>query len=609
MLSAILLGLLLQLTPEDERRMAEMRACGTDRDCLLEIIERRRHLAAAIDLDDCLTREPCLIDLLHDDDVVIPVSDWPGFAMRVHDSFPHLKSTLLDLAFHDSHQRLYKSGMLLQHWPDLSEDDLPVLLDAFEHQPLQPISMALARYPDERVHRALISAFVEHGPTGSLSTAIQAMGPAILPRLHTVIHDLADNPPDREINRPGRLQTHWRVYSGFKGEARVAIADYWLDVATDRGWTARHRIYALTILQDFVPELRLRENRIASLVAANSEAELRFSALNYAAYFQIPGGLDDLVDACLDRKHNLLADRTPAFADTIYVWCLAILSRYRLMAQDEMHHFAEMVDHRSGFVRAGTLRLAGFLGASEVEQHVLDGLQDKDWRVVHASAIVAAELGLADAIDRLADLERDHWFTEVRQTAGQSRRDLLSPPYSRPPPDVGSLNGLPDEFIARADRAAYDTPCSAGPWIWDNRQIEADILQTETRSGIILENGFGVLEANPGFGEDQGLRWIPDGGTPRTLANGMISTRVLGERSVLVNRYEAFLFDQSSELIAFHLSPDGRWQGQLIDVAPGIVTHMGEVGPGLFALSTPNGLAIMDRTGILGMAECAYAPD
>ncbi len=599
MLAALAFSLVLQGTTPALDISEIMEVCGTDGECLRRHFAANRRANIDIDLEECAQDASCLMDLLRDPQIMMPADSWAGIVGDIQNRFPHLKDEILQLAFSEEANVQMKASHALQYWPDLTNDDLLLVLDAYEHAPLSPLALVLARFDEAHVRRRILEAFEEYGATGSIGPAIGEFGESILPELNSVMHAVADH--------TGNSMTHAGVYSVLRGEARRLAAAYWFDIASDATSSMPDRQNALTILIRLQDQLDAFRTRMDDLVAANLEADTRWTAFSFAAKYRVPDVLDDLVDLCIERRDVLIAEPEQFVSDLAYSWCLATLSRYGVMAQSSARHFVEMTGFPSGYVRATAIRFIGLVGATEFEDDVITALSDPDWRVVWSASVAAGELGLSDRLDALEEVETEHWYPDVREEARESRLALSSPPYRRLPPAVGDLGGPPDEFQLHGNLDEFDARCPAGPWQWQNQLISREDNQAiSRREAFVLERGPWSASLRTDRVDVMGLYWSNnETGEERRLLAGFLNATAIDHQTLLVVKLGFRAFDRSSEIILLRHVHEGEWRTLNIGAVPGHVLQLGRVGSGLLALETSAGLIISDYRQILGLAECA----
>ncbi len=477
--------------------------------------------------DACATLPACMQILEHTRPAVYRLREWSDLdAIAVHlQSFgPAATKEILARASGDDSGWKDLAGELLWHWKGLTDADIPALQSAIHTREGEHIAWALASIGTPAAKRALVDQVVK-GMLGA-DEPLARMGAGALPYLF------------EGLKNPGWLEATYVIQ--LIDDADHIPLGPWLNIALDNTRAVDDRVAALRGLSALqgVPD-SVRD----SLLPLTSEADpaLQAAAVNAIVVLKGIAPVGPLVRAC-----PLRSDRNTSLADRAWDGCREQIASHNEPARPYGDVLAaRFLSAPNGLDRADGATMLGFIGYAPAIPDLIARLEDRDWRVVMASARALGWLGAKDAAPALDHVAEAHWFPDVRNYARAVAVTLRSPEGRIARPSQMTAQFEPDDKAAPHDAfevgPLFLTPrhaCQSGRWDWSGTRfspLRQPRLELQDLRGLWGDGSHipiaaqGELPGGEMIGTDIGrwggqLYWKPTRGKSQALKD----TNVLG---------------------------------------------------------------------------------
>lgn len=234
-------------------------------------------------IDSCLTLDACLrvLDVNIQNDSESDEEDVNVVAAKLR-SFGDVaaKRALLDrVSSPDLNWRIV-SPELLETWPELDEQDLPQLLDAFHMQREIMAAPALAKLGSPAAFGALIEHFLERGSSDIVAEAIASAGIKAIPYLRPLL----ESDDDFQLQDAGKVWIGTVNLIRNMGLGALPAADRWVAVATNPSAPAQQRVGALRGMSGIAPHAGSYRERLLPLLRDPNPVIAQSAELTLAAF-------------------------------------------------------------------------------------------------------------------------------------------------------------------------------------------------------------------------------------------------------------------------------------------------------------------------------------
>jgi len=472
------------------------------------------------------------------------------------------------------------AGAVLAKWKEWNPSDVPELRAALRKDHGGWVARPLA----EIATPGAIEALVEDLPEGSANQtdfALSHLGPKALPFLFPLLAE----------ERTGESAA--RVIGQMTGIVET-YAPRWIAMASDAKEPKPLRIKALAGLAALGPAAK---PYCASLRQFLNDPDAGFQFAVHSALLAVR---DSSTAVYVARSCKPKASPLDSLAMASFQ-CLEELASYGTDGYDAGAELLPFLKSKNGAERAYAITTLGAIGYEADSPEIENALNDRDWRVVYASARSLGWLGAQRSVPALQKTASEYWLPEIRGEARRAIQGIHSP--------NGKLSRILKFGMFGDDVEPFDPTyselnpkvpgCRSGEWKWN----ETVFRVVTGKDSLRIADGVLRGTNNGEFGGE--LTWHPRHGKAQTIqGENVLAIEPDGEGAIVLFGLAHISLDYG---YAVRVSRDenGVWQPSEIARLPGQASGLVNLGDGLFATESGGSVAVFSpEKGILGLASC-----
>ncbi len=548
---------------------------------------------------NCQTIEACfrLIETeLPERDIGISYPDNQEIAIILKDRFGEEgRAALLQKAVGDhGGWRNFADGVLA-YWGDWSVDDIPILTKILGMKPgSMMIAHVLADIGTEEAIKALV---INLKPAGSGNQTVHAL--TGLPAEQVLPHILLALDERSEPGERSKVAGAQSVISSY-GEDAVPFIEQWVLIVQNE---QNRIIERLSATRAIAATGTLGRDYIESLIPIllTSEGALRVELNAMFVEVRHPEIMQEWFEECLFVDSDL----NKRHAEWQVAFCLSNLAEFGTPESvvEIIGMIAPFVKSKSSVIRTAAIEAIGYLQGDENNFDFYTSLKSHDWREVLTTVVVLNLLQDEESLVPLRALERSHWWSFIRESAGMSWRATSEGRLAEWPEVTEDEDYYFSEITYVAGLRIKRPPapsCENDTWVWRRQQFSFEQVS----------GGQQVVELPGGklIGHDRGewggeLYWLADDGEKQIIIDDNINALFPIQDGAVVLSGLSHLFMSSGR--AYRVTrKQGEWTVEDIGEFPGATYQYAILRNNAYAVMSGDWPVVFNMEKILGIAEC-----